>query len=805
MLLGKVVPIDINEEMRQSYLDYAMSVIVGRALPDVRDGLKPVHRRILYAMHSIGMTPDKPHRKSAYIVGEVLARYHPHGDMAVYDALVRLAQDFACRYPLVDGHGNFGSVDGDAPAAMRYTEARLSRLAMEMLRDIGKETVDFVPNYDGTTQEPVVLPARIPNLLINGSAGIAVGMATNIPPHNIGEVIDGVLALIDNPQITVDELAQVIPGPDFPTGGIILGREAIRAAYTTGRGSLVVRGRASIERLGGKTAIIVTEIPYQVNKARLLEKIAELVRERRIDGITDLRDESDRRGMRIVIEVRRDVEPKVILNRLYKHTQLEDTFGIIMLALVDGQPEVLNLKQMLQHYLDHQKEVVIRRCRYDLREARDRLEIVEGLNTALANIDAVIVLIKASPDTEAARKGLVEQFGLTERQAQAILDMRLQRLTGLEREKLLQELGQLRDRIAYLEMVLADEQQILGIIREELAAERQRFADPRRTEISEEQVVYRPEDLIPEEQVVVTVTHQGYIKRRNQAAYRSQHRGGRGITGVEPRQEDFVRHLFVAGTHDYFLFFTNKGKTYRLKVYEIPEAGRHARGTAIVNLIQMSAAERVTAIVPVKEFSPDKYVFLVTQKGVVKKVRLDAFASVRRDGIIAVSLDEGDELVAAALTDGKDEILLVTRQGKSIRFSEEEVRPFGRTARGVRGIRLRQGDAVAGMGVVEPEKELLVVLSKGYGKRTLLKEFRRQSRGGTGIIAAKVSPASGEVAGIEVVSKNEEVIVVSTGGILIRLKVGEIPVQGRAARGVVIMRLGPDDSVATLAKVVTED
>ena len=804
-MLGKVVPIDINEEMRQSYLDYAMSVIVGRALPDVRDGLKPVHRRILYAMHTIGMTPEKPHRKSAYIVGEVLARYHPHGDTAVYDALVRLAQDFACRYPLVDGHGNFGSVDGDAPAAMRYTEARLAKIAVEMLRDIGKETVDFVPNYDGTTEEPVVLPARVPNLLINGSAGIAVGMATNIPPHNIGEVINGVLALIDNPALTVEELVQVIPGPDFPTGGIILGREGIRAAYTTGRGSIVVRGRASIERQGGKTAIIITEIPYQVNKARLLEKIAELVRERRVDGISDLRDESDRRGMRVVVELRRDAEPKVVLNRLYKHTQLEDAFGVIMLALVNGQPEVLNLKQVLEHYLEHQKEVVVRRCRFELREARDRLEIVEGLHIALTNIDAVVALIKAAPDTEAARQGLMERFGLTERQAQAILDMRLQRLTGLEREKLQEELKQLRERIGYLEAVLADERRVLSIIREELIAIKQRFADPRRTEISEEQVSYRPEDLIPEEQVVVTVTHQGYIKRRSQAAYRSQHRGGRGVAGVEPRQEDFVRHVFIAGTHDYFLFFTNKGKTYRLKVYEIPEAGRQARGTAIVNLLRMSTGERVTAIVPVKEFAPDRYVFLTTEKGIVKKVRLDAFTSVRRDGIIAVNLNEGDELVAAALTSGKDELLLVTRDGMSIRFSEEEVRPLGRTARGVRGIRLRAGDAVAGMVVVEPGKELLVVTSKGYGKRTRLDEFRRQSRGGTGIIAAKVSAGSGAVAGVEVVGKSEEVLVVSTGGIVIRLKVHEIPVLGRPARGVVVMRLGPEDSVATLARVVSED
>lgn len=801
---GKVIPIDIGEEMRQSYLDYAMSVIVGRALPDVRDGLKPVHRRILYAMHDIGMTPDKPHRKSAYIVGEVLRRYHPHGDAAVYDALVRLAQDFACRYPLVDGQGNFGSVDGDAPAAMRYTEARLSRLAVEMLRDIGKETVDFVPNYDGTTQEPVVLPARVPNLLINGSAGIAVGMATNIPPHNIGEVIDGVLALIANPEISLEELLQIIPGPDFPTGGIILGREGIRAAYATGRGSIVVRGRATIERQGGKQVIIITEIPFQVNKARLLEKIAELVRERRIDGITDLRDESDRRGMRIVIELRRDIDPHVVLNRLYKHTQLEDTFGVIMLALVNGQPEILPLKEVLRHYLAHQREVVTRRCRFELREARDRLEIVEGLNIALANIDAVVALIKAAPDTDTARRGLMERFNLTERQAHAILDMRLQRLTGLEREKLLEELRELEKKIAYLEAVLADEAKIYGIIRDELIAVKERFSDPRRTEIADAKVIYRPEDLIPDEQVVVTLTHQGYIKRRSEAAYRSQHRGGKGVTGVEPRQEDFVRHLFVAGTHDYFLFFTNRGKAYRLKVYEIPEAGRQARGTALVNLLRIGPEERVTAVVPVKKFAPDRFVFLVTRKGVVKKITLEAFAAVRRDGIIAIDLDAGDELVAAAETDGRSEILLVTRQGMAIRFLETAVRPMGRSARGVRGIRLREGDEVAGMVAVTGGRELLLVTEKGYGKRTLLTEFRCQSRGGTGIIAAKVSALSGHVAGVEVVSEDDEVIIVSAAGTVIRLKVREIPVFGRAARGVLVMRLAPDDNVATLARVVDE-
>lgn len=802
--MGKVVPVDIGEEMRQSYLDYAMSVIVGRALPDVRDGLKPVHRRILYAMHDIGMTPDRPHRKSAYIVGEVLARYHPHGDAAVYDTLVRLAQDFASRYPLVDGHGNFGSVDGDAPAAMRYTEARLSRLATEMLRDIGKETVDFVPNYDGSTKEPVILPARVPNLLINGSAGIAVGMATNIPPHNISEVIDGVLALIDKPEVTVDELISVIPGPDFPTGGIILGREGIRSAYTTGRGSIAVRGRAEIEVQGGKHRIVVTEIPYQVNKARLLEKIAELVRERRLDGITDLRDESDRRGMRIVIDLRRDVDPNIILNRLYKHTQLQETFGVIMLALVGGQPQVLSLKQMLQHYLDHQKEVVTRRCRFELREARDRREIVEGLNIALADIDAVVALIKAAPDVQAARTGLMERFGLTERQAQAILDMRLQRLTGLEREKLAEELKRLRDTISRLEAVLADEQKVLAIVRAEITALKERFADERRTKISDEPIADRPEELIPDEQVLVTITHQGYIKRRNQAAYRSQHRGGRGITGVEPRQEDFVRHLYAAGTHQYFLFFSNAGKAYKLKVYEIPEASRHARGTALINLLRLAPKEQVTAVMPVKEFASDRYVFLTTKRGVVKKVNLQAFAAVRRGGIIAIDLPGEDELVGAALTTGESEVLLVTHNGMGIRFSEMEVRPMGRNAYGVRGIRLRGEDAVAGMVVVGTGSEVLIITARGYGKRTRIADFRRQSRGGTGIVAAKVSTKSGLVVGVEAVNRDEEVMVASAGGTVIRLRVKEIPVMGRPARGVVVMRLAKQDSVATIATVVEE-
>ncbi|ACX51183.1 DNA gyrase, A subunit [Ammonifex degensii KC4] len=799
--MGKVIPIEITEEMRQSYLDYAMSVIVGRALPDVRDGLKPVHRRILYAMHTLGMTPDRPHRKSAYIVGEVLARYHPHGDAPVYDALVRLAQDFACRYPLVDGHGNFGSIDGDAPAAMRYTEARLSRYALEMLRDINKDTVDFVPNYDGTTQEPAVLPSRLPNLLVNGSAGIAVGMATNIPPHNLGEVIDGLLALIDNPDLSLEELMRYVPGPDFPTGGIILGREGIRTAYATGRGGIVVRGKATIERKGNRNLIVITEIPYQVNKARLLERIAELVKEKRLEGVADLRDESDRSGIRVVVELKRDADPQVILNRLYKHTQLEETFGVIMLALVNGQPEVLSLKEMMRHYLNHQKEVVVRRCQYELREAQLRLEVVEGLVVAVDNIDAVVQLIKTAPDVPTAKERLISTFGLTEKQAQAILDMRLQRLTALEREKLVAELKELKEKIAYLEGVLADEAKVWGIVKEELKALKERFADPRRTLIVDEEVTYRPEDLIPAEQVVVLLSHQGYIKRQDKSLYRSQHRGGRGVTGLKLKDGDFVRHLYLANTHDYLLFFTSAGRVHRLKVYEIPEAERAGRGTALPNLLQLSPEEQVTAIIPVADFSEDKYVLLVTRQGVVKKLPLGELANIRRVGLNAISLDPGDELVAAALPGPEEEVLLVTEGGKAIRFRAAEVRPMGRAARGVRGMKLRPGDRVAGLAVLDGAGEVLLVTAGGYGKRVKTADFPLQGRGGMGVTALAVSKTSGPVVGVEVVRDEEEILLASAAGWLTRLKVKEVPVMGRQARGVVLMRLQPEDRLVALAKI----
>ncbi|WP_072867465.1 DNA gyrase subunit A [Desulfofundulus thermosubterraneus] len=804
--IGKVISIDIKEEMKHSYLDYAMSVIVGRALPDVRDGLKPVHRRILYAMHQLGLTPDRPHRKSAHIVGEVMSKFHPHGDMAIYDALVRMAQDFASRYPLVDGHGNFGSVDGDAPAAMRYTEARMARITMAMLADIEKNTVDFIPNYDGSTEEPKVLPARIPNLLVNGSSGIAVGMATNIPPHNLGEVIDGVIRLIDNPDITIPELMQVIKGPDFPTGGKIMGRQGIREAYQTGRGAIKVRAQATVEKIGGgKNAIIVHEIPFMVNKARLIEKIAELVREKKIDGITDLRDESDRRGMRIVIELRRDAKPRVILNQLYKHTQMQETFGVIMLALVDGQPQVLNLRQMLGHYLEHQKEVVVRRTRFDLDKAEARAHIVEGLRIALDHIDEVINTIRASRTVEIAKNALMEKFGLSEKQAQAILDMRLQRLTGLERDKLEEEYKELLDRIAYLRGVLADERKVLQIIKDELTEMRQKFADPRRTVISDEDTTLEAEDLIPEEEVVITITNQGYIKRMPLDTYRSQKRGGRGITAMGTKEEDFVRHLFITGTHHYFLFFSNRGKVYRLKVHEIPEAGRQAKGTALVNLIYIGPQERITAVIPVREFSNGLYLFMATRFGVVKKTELEQFDTSRRDGIIAIKLDDQDELVEVKLTSGKEEIILGTRQGLAIRFPEEEVHPYGRNARGVKGITLEPGDTVVAMDIVRPDGDVLVVTANGYGKRTPVSDYRLQSRGGKGIISARVTGRNGPVVAMQVVKPDEEIMVISAEGIIIRLKASDISTMGRATQGVMLMRLTPGDKLVAAALVSAEE
>jgi DNA gyrase subunit A len=800
--IGKIIPVDLNDEMKHSYLDYAMSVIVGRALPDVRDGLKPVHRRILYAMHELGMTPDKQHRKSANVVGYVLQKFHPHGDVAVYDALVRLAQDFVCRYPLVDGHGNFGSIDGDAPAAMRYTEARMAKITQLMLADIDKETVDFIPNYDDTTKEPVILTSRIPQLLINGSSGIAVGMATNIPPHNLREVINGVIKMINHPDCTVDDLRQEIKGPDFPTGGRIMGVSGIKEAYKNGRGVIKIQAKTNFEELShGKTAVIVTEIPYMVNKARLIEKIAELVKEKKIEGITDLRDESDRRGMRIVLELRRDAVPQVVLNKLYKHTQMQESFGVIMLALVDGQPRVLNLQQIISLYLRHQKEVITRRTSFDLNKNLDRAHIIEGLRIALAYIDAVIETIRSSKTPEIAKNALCVKFNLTVKQAEAILDMRLQRLTGLEQEKLEQEYKELQEKIAYFQAVLANEQKVLNVIKEELTAIKNKFSDPRRTEIVNEEMNMDIEDLIPPEEEVITITNQGYIKRLSLSTYRNQKRGGRGVTAMGTKEEDFVRHLFIANTHHHVLFFTNKGKSYRLKVHEITEASRLARGTPIFNLLKFEPEERITTVIPVIEFTLGKYIFMATRFGMVKKTPLESFKNSRRDGIIAVSLKPGDSLIGAKMTDGNQEIILGTRQGMVIRFSEKEVLVHGRTSRGIKGITLKGEDVVVGMDVVQPEASLLTVTANGYGKRTNLNEYRLQSRGGKGLISIRNNIRNGPVVTFLVTSPDEEIMLISAEGIVLRMKTTEINLTSRITRGVILMRLAASDKVVDVARV----
>ncbi len=792
--------------MKKSYIDYAMSVIIGRALPDVRDGLKPVHRRILYSMYELGMTADKAHKKSARLVGDVLGKYHPHGDSAVYDAMVRMAQDFASRYPLVDGHGNFGSVDGDSAAAMRYTEARMSKIAIELLADIDKNTIDYVPNYDDSLEEPTVLPAKIPNLLVNGSSGIAVGMATNIPPHNLGEIIDGVITLIDRPEATVEDLMEVIKGPDFPTAAKIMGTEGFSQAYRTGRGVVTIRAQAEIETMNnGKMRIVVTELPYQVNKARLIEKIAELVRDKKIDGITDLRDESDRRGMSIVIELRRDVNPNVILNQLYKHTQMQETFGIIMIALVEGKPRTLNLKEVLFYYLEHQKDVIVRRTRFDLAKAEARAHIVEGLRIALDNIDEVIKTIRGSRTTEIARNALITNFGLSDKQAQAILEMRLQRLTGLERDKLEQEYKELTEKIAYFKAVLANEKMVLDIIRAELLAIKEKYADPRRTLITQDDTKLNVEDLIAEEDMVITVTHHGYIKRLHVDTYKSQKRGGRGITAMGTKEEDFVEHLFITTTHHYLLFFTNKGKVYRMKVHEIPEASRQAKGTAIVNLLYVSGEEKITAVIPVKEFNPDCYLLTATKNGIVKKTPLNEYDTSRKDGIIALTIDENDELIGVQLTQGNEEIVLGTRKGMSIRFSEGEVRSMGRTARGVKGITLNPGDQVVGMDTVRSDAQLLVVTENGYGKRTSIDEYRTQSRGGKGIMTIRASKRNGLVVGLLMVKDGEEIMLISSEGIIIRLTVQEISTIGRTTQGVRVMRLDDKDKLVAVAHAVKEE
>lgn len=800
--LGKVMPVRIEDEMRNSYIDYAMSVIVMRALPDVRDGLKPVHRRILYAMHEAGMTPNKAYKKSARIVGEVLGKYHPHGDSSVYEATVRMAQDFSTRYLLVDGHGNFGSIDGDSAAAMRYTEVRMSRVAEAMLQDIEKETVNFVPNYDESMKEPSVLPSKLPNLLVNGSAGIAVGMATNIPPHNLCEVIDGVLQMIDNPEISIPELMLSIKGPDFPTGGLILGADGIRSAYTTGRGVVKMRAQARIEKMSnGKPRILVTEIPYQVNKARLVERIAELVREKTVDGITDLRDESDRKGMRIVIELRRDVNPDVILNQLYKHTQMQDSFGIILLALVDGRPRILNLREILYYYLEHQKDIITRRTQYELAKAKARAHILEGLKIALDHIDAVITTIRQSQTADIARAALVEGFDLSEKQAQAILDLRLQRLTGLEREKIEEEYQEILKTIEWLESVLADEAKVLQIIREELTEIKRRFGDERRTIITTDVSKLDMEDLIAEEDIVITLTHGSYIKRLPMDTYRNQKRGGRGVTGMGTKEEDFVEHLFVSTTHHNILFFTNQGRVYRLKGYEIPEASRTAKGTAIVNLLPLESDEKITAVIPIKEFSTNQYLFMATQNGIVKKTELMEFDTARKGGLIAISLDEDDSLIGVRLTDGEQQIILGTCDGMAIVFAETDVRSMGRTARGVRGIRLNADDLVIGMDVLRRDAEVLSVTEEGFGKRTASLEYRLQSRGGKGIINMKVTEKIGRVVGIKVVRPGQELILISTEGIVIRIDIDDISVISRNTQGVTLMKTGKNDKIASLAAV----
>ncbi|MBO5167843.1 MAG: DNA gyrase subunit A [Phascolarctobacterium sp.] len=805
---GKILPVYIEEEMQKSYIDYAMSVIIQRALPDVRDGLKPVHRRILYAMQEAGMASNKPYKKSARIVGEVLGKYHPHGDFSVYGAIVRLAQDFSTRYLMVDGHGNFGSVDGDSAAAMRYTEVRMAKIAEMMLEDIEKETVDFVPNYDESLKEPSVLPSKVPALLINGSAGIAVGMATNIPPHNLAEVINGLVMLIDNPDAEIPQLMTAIKGPDFPTGAMILGTEGIRSAYNTGRGVVKIRAKAEIEPMQkGKNRIVVSEIPYQVNKARLIENIAQLVKDGVIEGITDLRDESDRRGMRIVIELKSDVVPDVILNQLYKHTQLQSSFGIIMLALVKGQPRILNLKQILEYYLEHQKEVVTRRTRYELGKAQDRAHILEGLKIALDNLDEVIHTIRNSATADIAKTSLMEKFSLSQRQAQAILDMRLQRLTGLERKKIDDEYIDVMETIDWLESVLADESKVMNIIKEDLLEIKKKFGDARRTEISMDTSDMDIEDLIAEEDIVVTISHQGYIKRQTLDNFRNQKRGGVGKTGGSGKKaDDCAEHLFLSTTHHNILFFTNKGKVYRQKGYEIPEAGRTAKGTAIINVLPIEQGEKITAVIPVKEFKDDHFMFMATNKGTVKKTNLLDFDSARKSGLIAINLDDNEDLIGVEMTDGNSEIVIATKNGIAIRFDEQDVRPMGRTAHGVRGISLNFGDEVVAMDSVANENyEVLTATELGMGKRTAVSEYRKQTRGGKGVINMKITEKTGAVVGMRVINPEQEIMMITAGGIIIRIDVDQISQYSRNTQGVKLMTLNDDDKVVSLAAIHHEE
>lgn len=803
----RITEINLNKEMRTSFLDYAMSVIVARALPDVRDGLKPVHRRILYAMNDLGMTSDKAYKKSARIVGEVIGKYHPHGDTAVYFTMVRMAQDFSYRNMLVDGHGNFGSVDGDMAAAMRYTEARMSKISMELLRDINKDTIDYADNYDGSEREPVILPARFPNLLVNGSSGIAVGMATNIPTHHLGEVIDGVLALSHDPEISIRDLMEYIPGPDFPTAGMIMGRSGIRRAYESGRGSITVRGRVDIEeKKNGKETIVITEIPYQVNKARLVERIAELAREKKIDGITSLNDESDRSGMRIVIEVRRDISASVIVNNLFKMTALQTTFGINMLALVDNHPKVLNLKEILYYYLEHQKVVIRRRTEFELRKAEARAHILEGLRIALDNIDAIIKLIRGSKTSDVAKEGLMTQFNLSDKQAQAILDMRLQRLTGLEREKIEEEYQNLVALINDLKAILADDERILEIIREELEEIKVKYADKRRTEIlAGDLVSLEDEDLIPEEEVAITLTKRGYIKRLPLSTYRSQRRGGRGIQGMSTHEDDFVEHLVATSTHDTLLFFTNTGKVYRSKGYEVPEYGRTAKGIPIINLLGIESQEQVNAVINLSEFTDDSYLFFTTKHGVVKRTTLSQFAKIRQSGLRAVELRENDELISVQMTDGSKNMIIATKHGQSIYFPEANIRVMGRTAAGVRGIRLREGDEVIGMEVLEDNEKVLIVTEKGYGKQTPATQYPLRNRGGMGVKTVTITEKNGNLVAMKTVTGEEDLMLMTVSGVLIRFEIDTVSQTGRSAMGVKLIRLDENEKVATVAKVPKEE
>lgn len=798
---GRVIPVDIKNEMKKCYIDYAMSVIVGRALPDVRDGLKPVHRRILFSMHELGLAPEKGYRKCARIVGEVLGKYHPHGDSSVYDALVRMAQDFSMRYMLVDGHGNFGSVDGDSAAAMRYTEAKMNKIASQMIRDISKDTVDFIPNFDGEEKEPSVLPSRFPNLLVNGSSGIAVGMATNIPPHNLGEVIDGTIMLIDNPELSVLDLMTVIKGPDFPTGAIIMGKSGIRSAYETGKGKVIVRAKAEIEEENNRNKIIVTEIPYQVNKAKLIENIAELVKDKRINGISDLRDESDREGMRIVIELKRDANPNVVLNLLYKHTKMQDTFGVTMLALVDNQPQILNLKQILKHYIEFQKEVITRRTLFELNKAEARAHILEGLRIALDHIDEVISIIRNSKTSEIAKNTLMERFNLSEKQSQAILEMRLRRLTGLERDKIEDEYNALMKEIEYLKSILESEEKLLSVIKNELLEIKNKYSDERRTEIEANVNEIDVEDLIQEREIVITLTHSGYIKRITSDVYSAQKRGGKGIQAMSTKEDDFVEHVMVTSTHADILFFTNRGRVYKLRGYQIPEAGRAAKGTNLINLIQIESDERIETVLTVNDVYEDGYLFMGTKNGIVKKTSLSEFKNLRKSGLIAINLREGDELLKVKMTRGDANIIMVTQNGLAIKFNEKDVRPMGRTASGVKAITLNDDDVAVCMDIAVDEEDLLVVSENGFGKRTPITEYKVQNRGGKGLMTYKITDKTGKVVGATVCRGEDELMLINTSGVAIRINIEDVSVTGRSTMGVKLMRTLEEEQVVAITKI----